>query len=440
MKTLFVLPAILILFFFAGCKKSNTVYSTANNVYTIAVLADNHYMDPSLLIQDGSAFQHYLVTDGKLLAASDAIMQEAIQELIQAKPDLVLIPGDLTKDGELVGHVSVHLYLQQLIQAGIKVRVITGNHDIYNPHSYVYNGATKTRVQNIGPDKFRSIYSDCGYSDALYTDPYSLSYVSEPLPNLWLLAIDCCKYDNINDSIYTAGAIRPGTMKWVLDRLAEAAQKGKTVFGMMHHGLVEQFTGKNETFPGFMLDNFKDVANQLMNAGLKIMFTGHFHATDITEQQSGNQTLYDIETGSIIVYPCAYRLITYIKDSALIITTKHITNVNYSGIPSGQTFPQYAESLTRIAADTMFTTTLMMGKQITYNDTAWHISHCMGSALMVHLYGDEDKALEDTAFIGQTARQYKASIWLPGYCDYLWTDFIPKDNSLTIRLKSGISF
>jgi hypothetical protein len=78
MKKLFVLPAILILFFFAGCKKIDTVYSTAKNVYTIAVLAYNHYMDPSLLIQDGPAFQDYLVTDGKLLAASDAIMQEAI--------------------------------------------------------------------------------------------------------------------------------------------------------------------------------------------------------------------------------------------------------------------------------------------------------------------------------------------------------------------------
>src|ERR1035437_8741053 len=106
MKKLFVLPAILILLFFAGCKKSDTVNSTANNVYTIAVLADNHYMDPSLLIQDGSAFQDYLVTDGKLLAASDAIMKEAIYELIHAtpKPDLVLVPGDLTKDGELVGN------------------------------------------------------------------------------------------------------------------------------------------------------------------------------------------------------------------------------------------------------------------------------------------------------------------------------------------------
>lgn len=175
-----------------------------------------------------------------------------------------------------------------------------------------------------------------------------------------------------------------------------------------------------------------------MNAGLKIMFTGHFHATDIV-QQSGNQFLYDIETGSIVVYPCSYRLITYIKDSSLTIRTKHITNVNYSGIPASQTFPLYAENLTRIAADTMFTTMLLAGKQIAYNDTAWRIAQNMGTALLVHLAGDEDKALEDTAFIGQTARQYSTS-WLPGYCDYLWTDLIPKDNSLTIQLKTGISF
>jgi len=439
MKKLFVLPAILILLFFAGCKKSNSVYSPGANVYTIAVLADNHYMDPSLLIQDGPAFQDYLVNDGKLLAASDAIMQEAIQELIQAKPDLVLIPGDLTKDGELVGHTSVHSYLGQLIQAGIKVRVITGNHDIFNPHSYQYDGATQTRVANIGPSQFRSIYYDCGYSDALYTDPNSLSYVSEPLPNLWLIAIDCCKYDSVIDTIYTAGAIRPGTMKWVLDRLAEASLKGKTVFGMMHHGLVEQFAEKHVTFPGFMVDDYQDVSNQLMNAGLKIMFTGHFHATDITEQQTGNHTLYDIETGSIIVYPCAYRMITYIKDSSLIITTKHIKNVNYPDISPYQTFSQYAEGLTRIAADTMFTTMFMKGKHPSYNDTAWHISHCMGSALMVHLYGDEDQALEDTAYIGQIAKRYGAA-WLPYYCDFLWTDKIPRDNSLTIQLKSGASF
>jgi hypothetical protein len=443
MRKLFVLPVVLMIFSPYGFKKSDPVTSPAKNVYTIAVLADNHFMDPSLLIKDGPAFQDYLVMNGKLLAASDAIMQETIKELIHAtpKPDLVLVPGDLTKDGELVSHVSVHLYLEQLIQAGIKVRVIDGNHDIYNPNSYVYNGAAKTRVQNIGPDKFRSIYSDCGYSDALYTDPPSLSYVSEPLPNLWLLSIDCCKYDNVSNSAFTAGAIRPGTMKWVLDRLAEAAANGKTVFGMMHHGIVEQFAGKHATFPGFMVDNYQNVSDQLMNAGLKIMFTGHFHATDISEQRSGNKVLYDIETGSIVVSPSSYRLITYIQDSSLIITTKHITNVNYSGIPSSQTFSQYAERLTRIAGDTIFTTMLMKNKQITYNDTAWHIAHCMATAFGDHLAGDENIALEDTAWIGQTGRQYGVSSWLrPNFCDPLWTDKIPKDNSLTIQLKSGISF
>jgi len=441
MKKLILLSAILLVILFGGCKKKNVVYSPAAETYTIAVLSDNHYMDPSLLIQDGSAFQNYLVKDGKLLEASDAIMQEAVYELINAipKPDLVIIPGDLTKDGEWVSHHSVHLYLEQLIQAGIKVRVIDGNHDILNHQCYQYNGPDQYIVQNIGPGDFKAIYSDCGYSDALYSDPNSLSYVSEPLPNLWLLAIDCCKYDSINNSTYTAGAIRPGTMKWILERLAEAGKKGKTVFGMMHHGLVEQFTDKHLTFPGFMVDNYRDVADQLMKAGLEIMFTGHFHATDVSEQQSENHTLYDIETGSIIVYPCAYRMITYIKDSSLIITTRHIKKANYPIAPY-QTFSQYAESLTRIAADTMFTTMLMGIKQANYSDTAaWHIGHCMGTSLMVHMAGDEDNALEDTAYIAQTGRKYKAP-WLPDYCDFLWTDKIPRDNSLTIWLKSGISF
>ncbi len=89
MKKLIVLPAVLLIFFLSGCKKSDTVTSTAKNVYPIAVLADNHYMDPSLLIADGPAFQDYLVTNGKLLAASDALMKEVIQELLQAKPNLI---------------------------------------------------------------------------------------------------------------------------------------------------------------------------------------------------------------------------------------------------------------------------------------------------------------------------------------------------------------
>ena len=441
MRKLFLLPAILLILFSAGCNRNNCGCSTAKNVYTIAVMSDIHYMDPSLLIKDGPKFQDYLVINGKLLAASDAIMQEAVYELIHAtpKPDLVLIVGDLTKDGEFVGHVSVHLYLQQLIRAGIRVRVIDGNHDIYSAQSYEYNDKVMTRVQNISPDQFRSIYSDCGYSDAICTDPYSLSYVSEPLPNLWLISIDDCKYDNINNQAYTAGVIRPGTMKWILDRMAEAALKGKTVFGMMHHGLVEHFKGQNSTFPGFLVDNYNDVADQLMRAGLKIMFTGHFHATDIVKKNLQNRFLYDIETGSTIVYPCSYRVITYVRDSALIINTRHITNVCYTGMLPGQSFVTYADSLTRIAADTLLTTLLNKYKLTGDTATSWHAGHCQGAALMAHMAGDEKRAFEDTALNKQIATKYGPS-WLPLYCDCLWTDLKPADDSLTILLKSGNCF
>jgi len=110
-----------------SCREDTSDTIISKSAYTIAVISDIHYMDPSLLPDTGStAFKEYLKTDGKLLAESDAIMKEVIGELLQArpKPDLVLIPGDLTKDGELVSHQSVSKYLSQLINAGIKVRVI----------------------------------------------------------------------------------------------------------------------------------------------------------------------------------------------------------------------------------------------------------------------------------------------------------------------------
>lgn len=82
MRNLFLLSAMLIVFFSTGCRKSNPVYVPEKSVYTIAVLADNHYMDPSLLIKDGPAFQDYLLMNGKLLDESDAILREAIELII----------------------------------------------------------------------------------------------------------------------------------------------------------------------------------------------------------------------------------------------------------------------------------------------------------------------------------------------------------------------
>lgn len=76
-----------------------------NNELKIAVLSDIHIMAPQLLQGDGDAIKNYIKRDRKLLQESVALLNQAIDSIIQEHLDVVLIPGDLTKDGEYVSHI-----------------------------------------------------------------------------------------------------------------------------------------------------------------------------------------------------------------------------------------------------------------------------------------------------------------------------------------------
>ena len=66
----------------------------------IAVLSDIHYMSPTM-IKDTEDFTTALNSDRKMLTESDAINLELLDAVREDKPDVLLISGDLTKDGEL---------------------------------------------------------------------------------------------------------------------------------------------------------------------------------------------------------------------------------------------------------------------------------------------------------------------------------------------------
>ena len=70
----------------------------------MCVLSDTHLMAPELLKQDGKAFQNYLVNDRKLLKESPELLDTAFARVRMARPQVLLITGDLTKDGERVSH------------------------------------------------------------------------------------------------------------------------------------------------------------------------------------------------------------------------------------------------------------------------------------------------------------------------------------------------
>jgi len=410
-------------------KEKDNFYSDAGKL-KIAVLSDLHYMEPSLLKADGSAFQMYLMQDPKLLAESGAILQQIIHRLLDEKPDLVLISGDLTKDGELISHKSLIRKLGILTANHIKVLVVPGNHDINNPDARLFDGDNTTQVASISPDTFKSLYSGFGYKNAIARDPNSLSYVSEPFKGLRILAIDANEYyNNTADYSVVAGNIKDATMEWAKEQLADANARGITVIGMMHHGLVEHFTGESVIFPDYLVDNFNIKAEELMQAGLKVIFTGHFHANDATRLTNGDLSLVDVETGSPVIYDSPFR-IAKLKNKNLYITTEHVEHIFYPPL-RGVSFHEYEKAFSLKGIEIQAKYMLMNQPYSLPEEMADQIAPLFADAMLAHLGGDEMITPEANAGI-QSISEFSTD--LAGILLGLYTDLPPSDNDLIVDL------
>ena len=106
-------------------------------VIKMAVISDLHVMAPQLLVSEGKAFEEYLIKDRKMLRESAEILDTLMTDILDIKPHLVLVTGDLTKDGERASHQLVVSQLHRLVDAGIQVLVVPGNHDINNPDAKI---------------------------------------------------------------------------------------------------------------------------------------------------------------------------------------------------------------------------------------------------------------------------------------------------------------
>ncbi|HEY4936579.1 MAG TPA: metallophosphoesterase [Puia sp.] len=397
----------------------------------IAVVSDIHYMDPSLLKNNasaGAAFNAYLDADPKLIEFSDPIFRKVVSQLKSERPDILLIPGDLTKDGERVSHQSVVQLIKQISDAHIKVFVVPGNHDINNPEAVTYDGDNASKTPSISATEFSDIYSDYGYGNAISRDPNSLSYVAQPYPSLWILGIDDCEYyDNKNIAI-VAGKIKPETMKWALGRIAEAKRRHITIFGMMHHNMIEHYAGQTQLDPGYVTDNWETEADQFMNAGLSVIFTGHYHANDITKRITGDKELYDIETGSLVTAPIPYRILT-MNNNEFDITTKYVTSIS-AKLPGGLDFPAYSKLFLSQHLDGYFSYMLANPPYSLPDSYVATGAPLFRNAIMAHFAGDEminpkEKAVDDD--FGQL------SPLIAGALTSLWTDLNPADNNLHLK-------
>jgi hypothetical protein len=110
--------------------------------------------------------------------------------------------------------------------------------------------------------------------------------------------------------------------------LQEAARRDKTVIAMMHHGVVEHFLGESQLFAEYLLTDYPAAGKALADAGLRIVFTGHYHSNDVVVADYGTSRLYDVETGSLVTPPSPYRVIHLdVANKTYDIATRHVTSI-----------------------------------------------------------------------------------------------------------------
>lgn len=419
----------------ATLQKFNYTYGTAagDSMVTypdtnFAVISDTHYYDVSLGTT-GKAFEDCMSSDRKLLLQSAELLKKAVDGILTSGVKFVLVTGDLTKDGEKIDHQMVAQQLQTLVDKGIKVYVIPGNHDVLNPQSVKYDGDNTSSVQNISASDFADIYKNCGYGDAIERDKNSLSYVAEPQDGLWLVALDTCEYqyNKVGGEETVAGQLTQSEIDWLETVFQKANAQGKAVIVMEHHGVVEHWKGQSKLHPDYLLSDYKYVGKFFSSYGVRLAFTGHYHAQDITLEDNGDKGfIYDVETGSLITTPCSVRYCS-IADNNFTVKTVHLID-SYSA-----DFQTYANNFVKKTIYNEAYKTLV-GYKVSAAD-ADYISNTVADAYIAHYNGDENEA--DRVEIDKSKLSLWSRIVYSQYAyviDGLWKDLPPADKNVTFSL------
>jgi 3',5'-cyclic AMP phosphodiesterase CpdA len=284
----------------------------------IAIISDLHVMAPELLVNEGTAFEQYLNRDRKMLRESLEILDTLVSDIQELKPNIVLVTGDLTKDGERVSHQLVAGRLQRLVDAGIQVFVVPGNHDINNPDARIYDGDNSSPTDTITRSEFAEIYKNMGYDGQSRRDPDTLSYCRDVTDGLTILAIDACM-DRLNtfvsrgdarDHCKTSGNLEVSSQQWLVEQAAAATSAGKRVIAMMHHHLVPHFHMEDTLAAPYMVDGAGQLCQRLVAAGVHVIFTGHLHISDIGQTSVNQDQMVEIATAAAVGYPCQWRVAT----------------------------------------------------------------------------------------------------------------------------------
>ena len=364
--------------------------------------------------------------DRKIFEFSDPIFRKVVYDLMDEKPNILLITGDIAMEGQQVCHETVKGLLEQMENEGIQVFVVPGNNDINNPDSKNYKTDPFSQIPSLSGEDFTTLYGDFGYNEALYKDAASLSYICQPYKGLWILGIDGVK----RSSSGISGAINPATLAWIQEKMVEANENNITVLAMMHYGIVEHYTGQKNLEP--LVKSSKDNAIALVNAGIRLIFTGHYHANDIADFTNAGKTLTDVQTGSLVTPPYFYRIMT-LDDNFINIDTKRVTEIDME-LAGDKDFVTSSDELITDRLNGFFKyygTLLQNMFQIPTEDYPITVPF-FTRAFKAYFAGDERLDPAESKKIEVLGQSVPSALPL---LNCWWTDLSPRDTKIHIKLK-----
>jgi 3',5'-cyclic AMP phosphodiesterase CpdA len=293
------------------------------NDMSLFITTDIHYLSKGLT--DGKeAFQQYVKGgDGKTLDYIDEILNGLTYDIEKKKPEVLIVSGDLTNNGEKKSHLDLADKFKRIERLGTSVYVIPGNHDISNPWARSFKENAQYKTDTISKKEFSNIYEDFGYKEAVSRDKSTLSYLAAPSEDIWLLMLDTSQYENNNslDAPQLDGRISAETYEWIKKCTDLAKRKKAQIITVMHHNLINH---SEVIKSGFTLNKNEVALEKFQGFGLNLVLSGHIHIQDISSYKKDDYEVYDVVTNALSVYPNQYGVLKYSPSSGFDYSTSRV--------------------------------------------------------------------------------------------------------------------
>lgn len=308
---------------------------------SVAVISDPHYYSKQNWVET-DPYKFPPKREQQYRRGSEEIIKYVFDELCKdGEPDIVLINGDLTNNGEITSHEEMRELLRSLKQRDKKVYVTTATHDYRNDgKSYGFdNDNNQIEVPAFKREDLYDYYYEFGMNEALSIHMPSMCYTAQLADGYRLLALN-------DDHGKSHAGFTDDCFEWIKEQVKKAKNDGQFIVAMTHHPILTPSPLYKLIAPNDMLEDGEKVAGAFADMGIPCVFTGHSHIHNISYQITDNGNIfYDVSTSSLVGYPPFYRHAVFDPDNFEISVTSTLVE-NVESLETGSdNLPDFLEKL-----------------------------------------------------------------------------------------------